>query len=807
MGGVGRFSQAKPSAVLDFTGMADCFSRTLTTGVDNIVGNAGNDSFNAILGTGATFNIFDTINGGDGTDTLNLVTDLATALTLPVSTSISGIETVNLSRSGVGATTTAITNTTFGTGVTSLNVVDAGNNGAGAQSATLNSATSVSYVSTATAFGTIAVTDASTVAASTGSTLKTVTITNSGAANTLTGNGITTLNLSAATTTVTTVTAAAGTRTLTINAAGASDAGVTDATATSVVINSTVTAAGGVGTYTHAAATTVNFNTTTANTATINAGVATTLNVGGSALSTLTLTGSTALTTVNVSGTGSLAVDLTSVATAVTALNFNNTAGTSTVTVNTGTAVTGGAGVEVITFGATTKSNNLGAGNDTASVTVTALGTGGAINGGDGTDTLKLSNADAVTLNTTGTAAFKAAVTGFETLDITNQLATTVDVAAVGTFSTIKMITASNAQVLSNVTSGQTLEMVYGAAGTSLTTNNLSGASDNLTVKLGGDLSAAAQAFGIVATPGAETVNIVMNDTNTTFTTRQATATLNDTAASSIVVTGNNGLTLIHQLDNNATASTNLTNLDASGLLKGAISYTSGILTTDATVKGSLLGGDTLNFAAATSKVTITETAGTNTLTGSATFANTITGGSGADTIVTGAAADIINAGAGNDVITGGLGADTINVGAGTDTVNVASNATGTATATAGSLTALGVIGASTLSFATTAMDHVTGMSTAGDNVQLTVGALTSATLLTGASTWGAATVGDVALVRGNDLGGVFTASATGIDSALIWDSNGVSAAGTYSAIILVGYVDAGTADTISTAGLFTIVA
>jgi hypothetical protein len=53
----------------------------------------------------------------------------------------------------------------------------------------------------------------------------------------------------------------------------------------------------------------------------------------------------------------------------------------------------------------------------------------------------------------------------------------------------------------------------------------------------------------------------------------------------------------------------------------------------------------------------------------------------------------------------------------------------------------------------------------------------------------------------------VFTASTTGTDSALIWDTNGTTAAGSYAEIILVGYVDTGTTDTISAAGLFTVVA
>ena len=641
-----------------------------------MTGGTGNDTFNS---TNGTLTALDTIAGGAGTDTLNLIDTSTANFALPVGTVISGLETVNVIRQATGGGTGvfAITNTSFGTGVTSLIYTDsslaASMTGATA-AVTLNSATAVTVASTSTGvFTTVAVTDTSTTTASIGRTLATVSITGSTGAGTLTGSGITTLNLSTATG-VQTVTAAAGTRALTVNVSGTSGGGETDATATTLTINSTVTAAGAVGTFTNAAATTVNYNTTTANGAgalVITAAAATTLNVGGSAVATLTLTGSTALTTVNVSGTAGLTVDLTAVATAVTALNFTNTAGTSTVTLNTGTAVSGGAGVEAITVAATTKAITLGDGNDSATVSVTALGTGGSISGGNGTDELILTNANAVTLSTAGAVqtAFRAAVTGFETLNIGTQSNSTVSATSASAtgITTIKMTSAAQPQILSNVTSGQTIEMVYGAAGTSVTANALTSATDSLTVKLGGDLSAAARVFGIFATPGTETVNIVMSDTNTTFTTRQATATLNDSAATSIIVTGNNGLTLTHQLDDNATASTNLTNLNASGLTKGAIIYTSGVLTTDATVVGSLLGGDTLNFGAATSRINMTATAGTNALSGALTFANTITGGSGIDTITGGSAVDTIVGGAGADVIIGRAGADVLTGGLGID--------------------------------------------------------------------------------------------------------------------------------------------
>ena len=97
MGGVGRFSQAKSSTVLDFTGMADCFSRTLTTGSDVsgvLLGSAGTtsydgaDTFNA---TSATYGSTDLLLGGAGNDVLNIA---ATAAVGPASIVV-GIETIN----------------------------------------------------------------------------------------------------------------------------------------------------------------------------------------------------------------------------------------------------------------------------------------------------------------------------------------------------------------------------------------------------------------------------------------------------------------------------------------------------------------------------------------------------------------------------------------------------------------------------------------------------------------------------------------------------------------------------------------
>ena len=639
---------------------------------------AGSDTFNV---TNLTLNSFDNINGGTGTtDTLNVAWTAAAAFAVPASTTIAGFEIVNVSNSGTaGTNAVAVTNTTFGTGVQKLNWAEAGAGSTSTAAVTLASATDVSLVSTATAWTTVAVTDTSTTTASTGSTLKTITINNATGAGTLTGNGITTLNV-ATRGGVDTITAAAGTRDLTVNTSGTGAiTGVTDAQATSLTLNNT--GAQALGTFTTAKATVVNVNTTAAATGlVVTAAAATTLNIGGTSTVAAVITGSTALTTINISGAGAgltSVVDLSGIATGLTAITSTATSATATAAGNTlgattatqgfgtGVAFTGGAGNDTITVGATTKAINVGGGTNTVFLLsgTTALGTGGSITATTGTtDTLSLVNADAVSLTVAATgAAFKALVTGFEIVDVNTATGTTISMTAFGSFNELAVTPAAVTQVISGMTTGKTLTLnTTAAAFTSLTTNNLSGAADTMTVKLKGALSTALVAYGTVTIPGVELLTINVVDSVSTFAGTLSTLTVVDTSATSIVLTGNNGVALTF-------AGVALNNFDASGLTRGAVTFTAGAQTTDVAVKGSALGGDTLNFASATSVITMTATAGTNALTGSATIGSTITGGTGADTITGGSGVDTISGGVGNDIISAGTGNDIMTGGAGVD--------------------------------------------------------------------------------------------------------------------------------------------
>ena len=229
-------------------------------------------------------------------------------------------------------------------------------------------------------------------------------------------------------------------------------------------------------------------------------------------------------------------------------------------------------------------------------------------------------------------------------------------------------------------------------------------------------------------------------------------------------------------------------NSEMSGLLHdGTLSAAPGVTFNAA----SLTGGRALRFAGAGA-------------------IDVVTGGTGGDQIDGGAGNDTLSGNDGNDYIAGGLGADTIDMG-GTgigntdqDWVVVAPEDTGVVVAITGSVTAGQAIGA--LSFNSTAMDLVSGfvgqwhqdsvwLLKTGESAYtewLTNRAFDSPTkfaagVLTNGNTWGANNAGQIAAVRGNNAAGIFTASNTGADTALIWDSDGTGDGGDRSAIILVG--------------------
>lgn len=255
-------------------------------------------------------------------------------------------------------------------------------------------------------------------------------------------------------------------------------------------------------------------------------------------------------------------------------------------------------------------------------------------------------------------------------------------------------------------------------------------------------------------------------------------------------INGGAGTDELRVADTAAVALTNVTNVET-------ITVTGTTNTTVTTVAGNQPLGGTLsiNGSGMTGAATLT-----TAVAGTETYYLNITGTANGDTLVASIQNDTIDGGAGNDTITGAAGADRINVGAGTDTVLIAGAGETAAVAAAAQAT----LTDGTAGFAAT-VDVVTGMA-AGDLIDLqalTVAAFSGAVVTTNAATISDNT-GDIGLVRGNynTTTGIFTASATGTDSAVVYDVTGTTAGGNVEMIVLVGF--AGGATT-TTDGLITL--
>lgn len=412
------------------------------------------------------------------------------------------------------------------------------------------------------------------------------------------------------------------------------------ATATALTLGLTVNGLKSGAGLVDAKATTLNIAATGANSA---------LNVNGAALKTITVSGDKSL---NLTG---------STTALVTAITSTNSAGVTT-SLNVDQAGTFSAGNNTVTVaGGATKAITFGAGNDT--VNITTLASTASIAGGAGTDTLGISAANAVFASG---AAFTQ-VTGFEVLSVGAVGAasvinlTNLNNSGANAFNKVVVAGATNALTLNGLTANNTLELTAAATGQTITANlaDATGAADvlNISVKNAAGINA-----GTIVAANVETINFATDDTATTATGIQHTATLTDAAAKSISVTGDAGLALTF-------AGTALTTFNAGGVTKGAVSWTSGNLDAAVTVTGGA-GANTIDLGATTKAVTYTGGAGVDTITTGAGTA-TVTTGAGADVITLGAGAATVNAGAGNDIINLGSGLNIVTGGAGNDTFNL----------------------------------------------------------------------------------------------------------------------------------------
>jgi hypothetical protein len=233
---------------------------TLTTGVDNLVGTSGNDTFVADnTGVTAVLSGADILNGGDGTDTINIFS-VGTAFNLPTFTSIetaniydqnasqnistsnwSSVNTVNLIR-GDGDLTV-----TVGANVGTVSLTEAVLDGASGAGAAAGVVLAFAAAATAATVNLNNITTLGTAADENvdinGAALTTVTINTSGTKSTfdlLDVASATTINLNAAVALTTVLETGATAATLNITGAGAVDLGTLD-TAINTINASTAT--------------------------------------------------------------------------------------------------------------------------------------------------------------------------------------------------------------------------------------------------------------------------------------------------------------------------------------------------------------------------------------------------------------------------------------------------------------------------------------------------------------------------------------------------------------------------------------
>ncbi|MGZ3182197.1 MAG: DUF4214 domain-containing protein [Telluria sp.] len=577
----------------------------LTSNTDIIQGATTNDSFvsgstvvinpaNGAQSVVDTLQGVDQLNGGGGTDTLNVSFGNATTNAKPIMQSIENVNvTFNAAATLDLSGSTGVQNVTVN-GSTSAGTVK----GVGAAAVAVSN---IASAANAPAFDGLTADNLSLSADTVGKS-----------------SGYMTINLGA-------VSASAATaETLTLNNAYIN---LADTVANTGITSATIAATGKTGVkFTDAAGTLTSLTTSGAGSVDVSGVTLTALKsvTAGDGGLKLTSTGTTLKTLTTGAG-----ADTISANGSVASMAFNTGGGNDKVTFSAAMAATG--------------SVDLGAGDDT--LTLGAAPTAGAtLTGNAGTDTLALAVADYNTIS--GFSATNLAkITGFEVLSITGAAlanASTVDLSSIAGLTSLKTlgVATGGAATVTNVGANASIT-VAGATNTNngaltVTLKDATGTADvvNLIVNTdvadnnNGTADSTAGAMNVTAA-GVETVNV-----NSTFT--------NDGAGDGMDY-ATNALSLT------AAAMTKLT---ITG--DAATTYTTGatpvkLATIDASAN---TGGVTVDASG------LAATGVAMTIKGSATAANTLTGAALADTITGGAKADTITGGLGGDTLTGGAGND-----------------------------------------------------------------------------------------------------------------------------------------------------
>jgi Ca2+-binding RTX toxin-like protein len=337
--------------------------------------------------------------------------------------------------------------------------------------------------------------------------------------------------------------------------------------------------------------------------------------------------------------------------------------------------------------------------------------------------TVNSAGADGNSITVTATSLADLTLAGSKNLTVTvnpdtgaTTLAALKTIDASGTTGTVS-VTAGSADAGVTVTPGSGALTVTLGDGADTVTGTA--AADNITTALGNDT--------ITGNGGNDTVNAGGGDDTVTLGDGNNNVTLG--AGADTLTAGNGNNTVTNASGNSTVTLGNGTN---------TVTNTAGNMTV---TTGT--GADTITNTAGNATIvsgagndTITNTSGNSTITASA-GNNTVTNTAGNSTITTGAGNDTITLTAGNSNVTAGAGNDTITLGSGTDTVD---GGAGTDTATfshgAGiydsSISNVETVTGTMTGSGTIDLDSITGVSTLKITSNATVAALTVRDMATG---------------------------------------------------------------------------
>ena len=321
-----------------------------------------------------------------------------------------------------------------------------------------------------------------------------------------------------------------------------------------------------------------------------------------------------------------------------TSSNISGGAGNDTITGGaTNDTISGGDGNDSITSGAGNDSVTAGNGNDTL-VLAGNLATGDVIDAGAGTDKLVISNASLTTIATytiSAATALNNAISNIEQVSITDDLnQTSFDASRLDNITSLRINDWAGAESLTGLAAGTTIILddtgddTNAADDLTLALGDASGSSDALTINL--ESEASDNDFGDVTIDDIETLTILANEATASATIRASTLTLTDSSElATLNVTGT-------ELVDLSSANIRATTINAS-------TSTGGINLVGTAANQSITGSTVAD--------TINGGAGNDTISGGA-GADSLVGGTGVDAITGGSGADTITGSAGNDTIT-----------------------------------------------------------------------------------------------------------------------------------------------------------